>query len=121
MSAGFLELLSPTDRDLVLRGSSRLAYPAGAAYRGAAPQLAMVIESGLLRIFVESEDGRQASVAYLHPGDTYAALEILPPPPANLQALNDSIVLTIDPANLTRLATENPSIAEVAIRALGNE
>lgn len=122
MPAGFLELLSKTDRDFVLRGSSRLSYPAGAAYRGeSATRLAVVVESGLIRIFVESEDGRQASVVYLHPGDTYAALEILPPPPANLQALNDSIVLMIDPANLNRLAIENPAIAEAAIRTLGNE
>ena len=46
MPAGFLELLSPTDRDLVLRGSSRLSYPAGAAYREeAAPRLAVVVET----------------------------------------------------------------------------
>jgi CRP/FNR family transcriptional regulator, cyclic AMP receptor protein len=120
--AGFLDLLKPPDRDEVLLGSRRFHYPAGATYHQdhAAP-MALVVESGLIRIFVSSEDGRQASVAYFHPGDAYAALEIIPTGPAALQALSESTVLILDPANLTRLITQNKSVSEAATRVLGRE
>jgi len=120
--AGFLDLLKPTDRDEVLRGSRRLHYPAGAAYhQDQAAPMALVVERGLIRVFVSSEDGRQASVAYFHPGDAYAALEIIPSGPANLQALTESTVLMLDPQNLTRLVTQNYSVSEATIRIMGRE
>jgi CRP/FNR family cyclic AMP-dependent transcriptional regulator len=120
--AGFLDLLKQPDRDEVLRGSRRIHYPEGATYHQhqAAP-MALVVESGLIRIFVSSEDGRQASVAYFHPGDTYAALEILPSGPASLQALTESTVLVLDPLNLTRLLTQNYAVSEAGVRILGRE
>lgn len=120
--AGFLDLLKPPDRDEVLRGSRRLHFPAGAAYhQDQAAPMALVVESGLIRIFVSSEEGRQASVAYFHSGDAYAALEIIPTGPANLQALTESTVLMLDPDNLTRLVTQNISASEATIRILGRE
>jgi CRP/FNR family transcriptional regulator len=120
--AGFLDQLKPADRDEMLRGSSRIHYPAGATYRqdDGAP-IALVVESGLIRIFVSAEDGRQASVAYFHPGDTYAALEEIPTGPANLQALTDSNLLILDPRNFARLVTQNYSVGEAAVRVLGRE
>jgi CRP/FNR family transcriptional regulator len=81
--------------------------------------LALVVETGLVRLFIQSEDGRQASIAYLHPGDIYAAGEIIPPGPASIQALKDSVLLMIEPSNLFRLAAENLAIAEASIRVLG--
>lgn len=122
--AGFLDLLTESDRDLVLRGSARVSYPAGTAYRGGDGRLrpALVVETGLIRIFIESEDGRQASVVYLHPGDIYAVLDILGPPgPQHLQALQDSTVVLLDADHLGRIAAGNIGIAETAIRILGRE
>jgi CRP-like cAMP-binding protein len=120
--AGLLDLLGPPDRDEVLRGSRRLHYPAGAAYHhDRAAALALVVESGLIRIFVSSLDGRQASVAYLHPGEAYAALEVIPTGPANLQALAESTVLMLEPDNLARLVTNNSSVCQATIRVLGRE
>lgn len=121
MPAGFLDALSPSDRELVLTGSSRVSYAAGfVAYdRAVAKPFAAVAESGLVRLFVQSEDGRQASISYLHPGDIYAVGDMLPPGPAHIQALEDSVLLMIDPENLFRLAVINLAIAEVAIRTLG--
>ncbi len=118
--AGFLDLLKPPDRDEVVLGSGHIHYPAGAVYHhdDAAP-IALVVESGLIRIFVSSEAGRQASVAYLHPGDAYAALDVIPTGPANLQALTASDLVMLDPNNLTRLVTQNHSVAEATIRMLG--
>ena len=122
MQAGFLDLLSAAERDLVLRGSKKVSYRAGfVAYQGPqAPPLALIVETGLVRLFVQSEDGRQASIAYLHPGDIYAADEMIPAGPANVQALEDSLLLMIDPKHLFRLAVENLEVAEAAIRVLGS-
>jgi CRP/FNR family cyclic AMP-dependent transcriptional regulator len=120
--AGLLDLLTPPDRDELLRGSRRLHYPAGAAYhQDEAAPIALVVESGLIRIFVSSPDGRQASVAYFHPGDSYAALELIPTGPAHLQALTESTVLLLDPENMTRLVTRNPRVCEATIRIMGSE
>jgi CRP-like cAMP-binding protein len=122
MPAGFLELLDPSDREMVLRGSNRVSYPAGfVAYGGPGTRpLALIVEGGLVRLFVQSEDGRQASVSYLQPGDIYAFDGVIPPGPAHIQALEDSRLLMIDPENLFRLALENLVVAEAAIRVLGN-
>lgn len=99
MPGGFLELLNAPDREAVLKGSARVSYPAGTAYRAdVRPRpLALVVEHGLIRMFVESADGGQASVVYLHPGDVYAVLDILGPAgPQHLQALEDSVrVITV--------------------------
>lgn len=121
MPAGFLDLLSSSQKDLVLRGSYHVSYPAGyVAYQTkVAPPLALVVEIGLIRLFVQSEDGRQASITYLHPGDIYAAGEVLPPGPANVQALEDARLLMIDAENLFHLATEDLAIAEASFRILG--
>lgn len=124
MPGGFLELLSPPDRDLVLRGSHRVSYPAGTAYRGEDGTLpiALLVENGLIRMFVESEEGRQASVVYLHPGDIYAVLEVLGPAgQQHLQAVEDSTVVLLDAGNLGRMAASNLAVAEAAIRILGRE
>lgn len=124
MPGGFLDLLDTSDRDLVLRGSRRVSYPAGFVAHGGegARPLALVVEYGLVRIFVQSRDGRQASVAYFHPGDIYATLEMLGPRvPADLQAIVDSSVLLIDTDHLTHLATGSLAIAQAAIQALGTE
>jgi CRP-like cAMP-binding protein len=124
MPAGFLDFLDASDRQLILRGSRQASYPAGFFAPGGedAPPVALVVESGLVRIFVQSRDGRQASVAYFHPGGVFAAIEILGPRvPADIQAIVDSSVLLIDTDYLTQLATGNLAIAQAAIRALGTE
>jgi CRP-like cAMP-binding protein len=122
MPIGFLDHLNPADRELVLRGSSRISHRAGfVAYHGRqAPSVALVVESGLVRLFVQSEDGRQASISYLHPGDIYAAGEMFPPGPAHVQALEDSLVLMLDSDNLFRRAVDKFAVAEAAIRTLGS-
>jgi CRP/FNR family transcriptional regulator, cyclic AMP receptor protein len=120
--AGFLDLLTPPVRNELLRGARKVHVAAGTTYevQRAAP-IAFVVESGLIRLFVSSQEGRQASVVYLHPEDTYAALEIIPAARANLQALTDSTVLMLEPDNLARLATHNLAVSEATIRIMGRE
>lgn len=121
MPASFLDLLDPSDRELVLRGATRVSYPAGfVSYGGPdASPLALIVEGGLVRLFVQSDDGRQASISYLQAGDIYAIDGIVPPGPAHLQSLEASRLVLIDPENLFHLAVENLAVAEAAVRVLG--
>ena len=124
MPGGFLDLLDASDRREMLRGARRVSYPAGFVAPGGegAPPVALVVESGLVRIFVQSRDGRQASVAYFHPGGLYARVGIMGHPiTADVQAIVDSSVLLMDTAHLTKLTTGSLAIARAAIEALGTE
>lgn len=121
---GVLELLDAAGRERVLKGATRLTYPARTVThtRARDRQVAIVIESGLARIFVTSDDGRQASVRYLHAGDTYAAVEALGlMAQADLQAITDTTVHLIDPTHLAREATTDRDIGAAAMRAMGHE
>src|SRR5579859_7066628 len=112
MAGGFLDLVSEEDRISILRGSGRLTYPAGAVIHRQIDPVAAIVEKGLLRVFVQSADGRQASLAYLHPGGTFAAHEILGPPLANdIQAVTQTTVVRLDVAYWGRLVETNPDIA----------
>ena len=63
----FLSLLSGAHRRSVLSGSAQAVLPAGAiAYSPGAPDIAFVLDSGLLRVYWSIPDGRQATVAFLH-------------------------------------------------------
>jgi CRP-like cAMP-binding protein len=63
----FLALLSAANRRRVLQGSTHSVLPAGAiAYSPGSPEIAFVIEEGLLRVYWSVPDGRQATVAFLH-------------------------------------------------------
>ena len=51
----------------MLNGSAQQVLPAGAiAYSPGAPDIAFVVEDGLLRVYWSVPDGRQATVAFLH-------------------------------------------------------
>jgi CRP/FNR family transcriptional regulator len=121
MTAGFIELLNDSDRELVLRRSRRVMQPAGAVGQGA-PDQPVVVERGLARIFVQSAEGRQASVVYLHPGDAFGRLAAFgPPPPVDIQAVTETVVLVLDGENVSRLAELNPRVAQAVMQTIGKE
>jgi CRP-like cAMP-binding protein len=123
MPAAFLELLNEEDRALVLRRSNRVTFPAGTVSHGPPDRpLLAVVESGLIRAFVMSPDRRQASVVYLHPGDTYGMLEFVGPPPAvDLQAVTATTVMELDARNVSGLAETHIGITKAAVRTLSDE
>lgn len=66
----FLSLLSPATRRRLLNDSFEKDLPAGAiAYSPGEPDVAFVIEEGMVRIYWGVPDGRQATVAFLHKGE----------------------------------------------------
>ena len=71
----FLSLLSAVARRRLLKGSTVEALPAGAiAYSPGAPEVAFVIEEGLVRVYWSVPDGRQATVAFLHKNEMGGAV-----------------------------------------------
>lgn len=120
MPTGFVERLSPDERELVLRGSTRFSHAAGAVTHGVPEPLAVVIESGLVRIFVGSADGRQASIAYFHSGDFFGTQERVGfRPVVDLQAVTQAAGLLLDAENLIGLAETHPSVNRAVMRAMG--
>jgi len=96
---GFLSELPAELRDGLYRGASRVAYQRGSKINGgdgAAPRPGMVVH-GLVRGYLEAEDGREATIGYLRPGDPIAiAGPLMTGWPYNLQALEDTTVLYFD-------------------------
>ena len=74
VSVDFLDLLNEVQRRRLLEGARRINQQAGNCPR--VPHDAVtadLIELGLVRIYQVSEDGRQATIGYLHAGEYLGA------------------------------------------------
>src|SRR5258708_25977801 len=93
-----LSLLSSAKQQRVLEGSTRAEYRAGAiAFRPGPPARAFVVEKGLARVFMSARDGREATVAFVHPGNLLGARNLIrgipveqDPPLTGVQAVTPS-------------------------------
>lgn len=107
-----LSLLSSAKRRLVLEGSKRAAYPAGTiAFHAGPPGRAFLLEKGLARVFMNVPDGREATVAFIHPGNLVGARNLIggipiddDPPLTGVQAVLDSTFTLLDLDIVRRLA-----------------
>ena len=100
----FLSLLEEGKRREVLAGSRRVTSPAGStAYLPDAPDYAAIINSGLVRVFIGDEGGRQATAFYRHRGELLT-VGLVRRPAINLyvQAVTDADLTTLD-VSLLRL------------------
>src|SRR5258708_39608733 len=71
-------LLDSEKQQRVLEGSSRADYRAGAiAFRAGPPARAFLVEKGLARVFMSARDGREATVAFVHPGNLLGARNLI--------------------------------------------
>jgi CRP-like cAMP-binding protein len=134
----FLSLLSAQNRRRVLEGSTRTVYPAGGlALRPEGPQLAFLIDSGLLRTYWTIPDGRQATIAILRPDELVGPIAFASNLPwIFVQAITKSTLTILDLDNLRALAEQEVEVALamtihlsmrardayrlVAVRSLGN-
>lgn len=105
VSSGFLELLDAGLRTRVVEGARRINQPAGLVreYPGGA-LTADLIESGLVRAYQMSDDGRQATIAYLYARQYLGTLPALAPRPVvYLQHVTNVALLRLDANNLRNL------------------
>ena len=123
-SSGFLAALSPAARDDLMRDAIRLDIPAGTiAYRDwEVPRTALVAD-GLLRVYVQSSNGRQTTLRYARAGDLIGVpVAVGGPVGVSVQALTDTIVWMLNPTALQRLGHADArfawAIAEEVTRRL---
>jgi CRP/FNR family transcriptional regulator len=94
----FLSPLSDAKQELLLERSRRVRYPAGTVrYLPEQPNLADILERGLLRIFATSKAGREATIRYIHPGEFVGPITVGPSPNrVYVQAITDVEVVALD-------------------------
>ena len=74
----FLPLLSAANRRRLLEGSTQMLFPAGTiALRPGGPSVAFLLEHGLARAYWNLPDGRQATVAFVHPNELMGGAAIV--------------------------------------------
>jgi CRP/FNR family transcriptional regulator len=78
------------------------------------------VESGTVRIFKLSTEGREQVLRLMRPGDSFADVPVFDggPYPANADALEFSVVATIPRKALQRVLREHPEIALGALQVM---
>jgi CRP/FNR family cyclic AMP-dependent transcriptional regulator len=109
----FLGLLKEPKRRQVLAGSRHTAYPAGAtAYAAGSPDFAVIIERGLVRVYVGSPTGRQATVFYRHNGELLGVGLIKRPAiEVYVQTVTEADVTSLDLNWLRALAARDAEVS----------
>ncbi len=110
-----LSLLSSAKQKRVLEGSTRANYRAGAlAFRPGPPARAFLLDKGLARVYMSARDGREATVAFVHPGNLVGARNLIrgipiehDPPLTGVQAVVDSTLTLLDIEKVRRLAASD--------------
>ncbi|MHB9024914.1 MAG: Crp/Fnr family transcriptional regulator [Armatimonadota bacterium] len=79
-----------------------------------------LIRSGVVKIFKESESGREQILALLRAGDTVAELPLFDnaPYPASAAAMDNSVILVIPKARFDDLLARRPQLSKALIAAL---
>jgi CRP-like cAMP-binding protein len=134
----FLSLLSDSNRRRLVAGARRTAYRAGAVpHHAGGPQSAAIVEHGLVRIFCDDPEGRQATVAFMSSGELIGGTTLMGEQwaGASVQAVVDTTLLALDveaarraaateidvcTAVATHLAAQVKNLSRtVAVRSLG--
>lgn len=113
---GFLAQLPPELIEEVLDSALSVFYPEGASRDGAGVGL---VVSGLLRYYLSAPDGRQVTIRYIAPGDLVGSLSVRPSDVnTHLQAVEPSVLLSLDTKRLQALATRRPELAQALAEEL---
>jgi CRP-like cAMP-binding protein len=120
-----LSLLSPAKQRKVLEGSKRADFRAGTvAFRPGTPR-AILLAKGYARVYVSVRDGREATVAFIHPGSLMGARNVLrgtssgkDPALTSVQAVIDSTFTLLDLENLRKLAVTDIEVVSAIATTL---
>jgi CRP/FNR family transcriptional regulator len=113
----FLSLLQEPKRRQVLAGSRQATYPAGTtAYAADAPDFAIIVERGLIRVYVGSPTGRQATAFYRHSGELLG-IGLIRRPAINVyvQTVTDAEVTSLDVNRLRTLAARDVEVSRALL------
>ena len=114
----FLGSLSEDCRRRMLIGARSFTLPAGTlTHHPPQEAVADVVEAGLVRVFVSSADGRQASFAYIHARALYGSPTVLGVAMSTAaQTVTDTSLIRLDAGHVLALYEEDLEIA----RAIGH-
>jgi CRP-like cAMP-binding protein len=139
-----LALLGDANRRRLLEKSKRAVYPAGTvAFHAGDPGRAFLLHRGLARVYWTVPDGREATVAFVYPGNLVGGRNLVPGSAAmrgtslvSVQVVVDSTLIVLDLATVRRLAASEIEVVTaiathlaarvrydlrvIAVRSLGN-
>jgi CRP-like cAMP-binding protein len=80
------------------------------------------VQSGLIKVFKTSPDGREQVLRLFHAGDTFNEVPMFDggPNPASAMALEDSVVFGLSRQDIQRLLVEHPALARSVIQVLAS-
>jgi CRP/FNR family transcriptional regulator len=123
LTRGFLFAMPPAAAERLLGEAIRINVPAGSiVYRDEESPRLLVVVTGLLRIFVSSQDGRQVTVRYARSGDVAGlALVVGGPAPMSIQAMTPALVVALRTVTLRDLLRVDPGVARACAEELGRQ
>lgn len=119
----FLSMLPEPRQRQLLQDSTRVDFAAGTiAFRPEGPPTAFLIDRGLIRIYRSLSDGRQATVAFEHPGQLVGATKVVGEPPSVfVQVVVDSSLTILQIATFRSLAATHTDVLSAIARHLAAE
>jgi CRP/FNR family cyclic AMP-dependent transcriptional regulator len=120
MTSGFLGAIPVELSDALSQYADQVTHPIGFAihHRGA-PARPGVVVAGLVRAYVTSSDGREATVFYVRPGEAIGLLGAFDPVPAvSLQAVAETTILYFDEARFDEMLSTEVDLAFAVVACL---
>ncbi len=116
-----LEALPEAARARLFAHAHEIDVPRGGMlYREGAPPRCALVQSGLIRVFARSTQGREVTVRYARPGELLGvAAAVAGPSPVAAQALLDSTLLMFDAGALAEEARRDGKVAWAVAEELG--
>lgn len=112
LDASFLATIQPAALKRLLADAIRLDLPPGAVpYRESETPRAGLVISGLVRVYMTSEEGRQVTIRYARSGEMLGIPAMIGGPvPVNVQAVTDCSILVLNVKTLEALAKTHAGI-----------
>jgi len=120
---GFLFTLPADAAERLLAEGIRISVPAGAVvYRDEDPARLIVVVSGLLRVYLTSEEGRQVTVRYARSGDIAGLpLAVGGLAPMNIQSMTGASVVALSVDALRSMLESDPDVARACAEELTHQ
>jgi len=117
----FFDALPEQALDRILAHGFDVEVPRGAVfYREGSTPRCFLVRAGLIRVYMESAEGRQVTVRHARPNELLGVATVVAgPAPVAAQALVDSRLLAFDPASLAEEGHRDPRVAWAIAEELG--
>src|ERR1700746_2884995 len=118
-SSDFLSLLPPAARDRLSRTSRRVHFPASEILYVGEGERVLIVTRGIVRIYFQDADGRQATLLFGHDGALLGIINVLGEiPQVFAQAIVPTSAIEIDHRVFRDLMNRDISTANVVARYL---